>query len=302
MPIPQRHLFPSSQNGLSWLVTDDGSLTLRHDALNETYHSGCGAVAESLVVYLANSGVLNRLASGMKTRVFELGFGTGTAFLLTAACAETFQCELEFFAIENNPLPASILTQLNIASHLSKALNDNELLYPNEISTSKPHEDEQPLSDTKQLAKSARPLQPDHFTHLPELTQQLVGQWPASFEQEERSGAMQRLQFCLGRFTRLNLIVGNAQNMLPHRDLDSLSSKFDAVYYDAFSPESCPQLWTVEMFQLMKQILSTQGRLTSYCVKSQVRHQLAMAGFEVERHAGPVGGKRQVLVACPKFN
>ena len=98
------------------------------------------------------------------------------------------------------------------------------------------------------------------------------------------------------------MIVGNAENQLPQRDLDSLSSKFDAVYYDAFSPASCPQLWTLEMFQLMKQILSTQGRLTSYCVKSQVRHQLAMAGFEVERYAGPARGKRQVLVARPKFN
>ncbi len=57
MAVPKRPTTPTSSAGLHWQITDDGSRTLWDERLDETYHSGCGAVAESLVVYLLNSGV-----------------------------------------------------------------------------------------------------------------------------------------------------------------------------------------------------------------------------------------------------
>ena len=47
----------------------------------------------------------------------------------------------------------------------------------------------------------------------------------------------------------------------------------------------------------MFKMLGVNGRLVSYCVNRRVRDTLTEVGFAVNRVAGPVGGKREVLVA-----
>ncbi len=99
MGLPERLKIPTSEDGLHWQITDDGSRTLWNAALDETFHSGCGAVAESLVVYLMNSGVHQRLVTGQGSAVLEYGFGTATAFLLTAADACRYGTALQYRAL-----------------------------------------------------------------------------------------------------------------------------------------------------------------------------------------------------------
>ena len=75
---------------------------------------------------------------------------------------------------------------------------------------------------------------------------------------------------------------------------------FDAIYFDPYSPESNAELWGLPVLSVMRQVLAPGGRLVSYCVSRLVRDHLAQAGFEVERVAGPVGGKREVLIASAR--
>ncbi len=72
---------------------------------------------------------------------------------------------------------------------------------------------------------------------------------------------------------------------------------FDAIYFDAFSPKSSPDLWSVETLRRAHALLKPDGLFSTYCVSSQVRRQLGEAGFLVERIPGPPGGKREVLRA-----
>ena len=46
---------------LNIIKTDDGSLTIRDQQLGESYRSANGAVSESFLVYLKNSGMLDRI-------------------------------------------------------------------------------------------------------------------------------------------------------------------------------------------------------------------------------------------------
>ncbi len=72
--------------------------------------------------------------------------------------------------------------------------------------------------------------------------------------------------------------------------------KFDLIYYDAFGPPAQPEMWTIEIFSLLNQLLHPNGILVTYCAKGQVRRDLHSAGFDVERLEGPPG-KREMLRA-----
>lgn len=75
------------------------------------------------------------------------------------------------------------------------------------------------------------------------------------------------------------------------------SEIFDLIYFDAFSPEKQPDLWTPELFNALYHRLNVKGVMTTYCAKGVVRRMLEGAGFTVERLPGPPNGKREILRA-----
>jgi len=74
------------------------------------------------------------------------------------------------------------------------------------------------------------------------------------------------------------------------------SAKFDLVYYDAFEPETQPELWTQDVFEKLDNWMNPKGILTTYCCKGYVRRNMLGAGFEVTKVPGPPG-KREMIVA-----
>ncbi|MEI7504002.1 MAG: tRNA (5-methylaminomethyl-2-thiouridine)(34)-methyltransferase MnmD [Paludibacter sp.] len=69
---------------------------------------------------------------------------------------------------------------------------------------------------------------------------------------------------------------------------------FDVVYFDAFSPEKQPEMWTEQRFESLFAHCNGGAILTTYCAKGVVRRAMQAAGFVVERLAGPPG-KREIL-------
>ena len=81
-------------------------------------------------------------------------------------------------------------------------------------------------------------------------------------------------------------------------DLLALSlPEADVVFYDAFSPEKQPELWSEDLFCQLRKALPPGAVLTTYCAKGEVRRRLQRAGFLVERLPGPPSGKREILRA-----
>lgn len=76
-----------------------------------------------------------------------------------------------------------------------------------------------------------------------------------------------------------------------------VSEHWDVIYFDAFSPEKQPEMWTQELFAQLFVLLADGGMLTTYCAKGEVRRRLQSVGFRVERLPGPPGGKREILRA-----
>jgi tRNA U34 5-methylaminomethyl-2-thiouridine-forming methyltransferase MnmC len=99
------------------LLTNDGSHTLHHPTLNETYHSKFGAVEESKYVFLEKGlGDYLKRTSNSKQQaisILEIGYGTGLNALLFADYAIENKIKLQYTGIDILPLSEAILTQLN---------------------------------------------------------------------------------------------------------------------------------------------------------------------------------------------
>ncbi len=72
--------------------------------------------------------------------------------------------------------------------------------------------------------------------------------------------------------------------------------KIDLIYFDAFSPEKQPEMWSPELFSSLFQQCNPNAILVTYCAKGIVRRSMQAAGFKVERIPGPPG-KREMLRA-----
>lgn len=81
--------------------------------------------------------------------------------------------------------------------------------------------------------------------------------------------------------------------------LESLESykaneKFDLIYFDAFSPDKQPELWTYEIFEKIHSFMSPDSILVTYCAKGEVQRNMKKAGFKIEKLKGPAGKREMV--------
>jgi len=83
----------------------------------------------------------------------------------------------------------------------------------------------------------------------------------------------------------IKILLGDAL-----QTIDSVNEKFDAVFFDPFSPKKCPELWTLDFFKKIKSKMNKGGILATYSCARVVRDNLREAGFEVKD--GPCVGRR----------
>ena len=92
-------------HALKLIQTADGSSSLYHTGLDETYHSRHGAIAESKHVFI-DQGLKHRLTQDNTDQlsVLEMGFGTGLNALLTLLFLQNMTQEQQEFGQERRSL------------------------------------------------------------------------------------------------------------------------------------------------------------------------------------------------------
>ena len=75
------------------------------------------------------------------------------------------------------------------------------------------------------------------------------------------------------------------------------TENYNLIYFDAFAPEKQEELWSEDIFERLHHALEIGGILTTYCVKGVIKRRLKKIGFAIEKLAGPIGGKREMLRA-----
>ena len=259
-------------------TTEDGSLTLYTPRFGEHYHSTHGAVQESAHIYLG-LGLRQRLEywaepEGVALRCFEVGFGTGLNALLSWMEAERSHRLIHYYSIE---LYRQLHYELSTAIPLSTAGGTEpsceEALASVELAA------RLGTQGTKEVGSSTSSAPLDCLGDSHGALMQLH---EAAWDED----------VTLSRYFVLHKISGDL-NALP------FPAALDLVYYDAFSPESQPELWREELFAQLRRCCRPGAILTTYCAKGEVRRRLERSGFSVERLPGPPG-KREVLRATAR--
>ena len=110
---------------LEFRITKDGSHTLYHPALDETYHSIHGAVNESIHVFIENGlkHVVNEL-NLKQVDIYEVGFGTGLNALLSNQYSRYTNININYCASEKYRLDNKVINELNYLSFTNRKLKE----------------------------------------------------------------------------------------------------------------------------------------------------------------------------------
>jgi tRNA U34 5-methylaminomethyl-2-thiouridine-forming methyltransferase MnmC len=71
---------------------------------------------------------------------------------------------------------------------------------------------------------------------------------------------------------------------------------YDLIYFDAFSPDVQPEMWSLKNIEKILTCLSTGGVFVTYSSRGDLKRNLRSCGMDVKRFPGPPG-KRHVLRA-----
>ena len=121
-------------------------------------------------------------------------------------------------------------------------------------------------------------------SHLPILVADLKILWPDK--------GFQIVRQCLkngssGRFS----IEMHSQNAL--QVIDDIRGVFDAVYFDPFSISKNPEMWTMDVFRRMYELVADDGALVTYACGRSAREKISAVGFKIENIKAPGGAFHQ---------
>lgn len=268
--------------------TSDGSLTLLHTGLNQTYHSVNGALQEAQHVFLQQGLQYFLRQSGTATaRVLEIGFGTGLNFLVSAAYCLQNGISLTYTGVEPFPLNRETLRESEYGRLLPGTGNWERFLswYPGG----------QPfyLTGEQQAAGNHDNLrEPERLGEQPGAPKpRKLGEQPEMGEQPEpgkraKSGEADAIT---SELVRLELLQ---QKVLQTGPLPPA----DVIYFDAFAPATQPEMWTQEVISHVTSSLEGGGVFVSYSITGNLKRMLKGLGFSVEKPKG-AAGKREMIRA-----
>ncbi len=75
-----------------------------------------------------------------------------------------------------------------------------------------------------------------------------------------------------------------------------LPQGIDIIFFDAFAPNSQPELWDEKLLSRLYDSLNSEGILTTYCAKGSFKRALKSVGFTLDSIPGP-HGKREMTRA-----
>ncbi|MEN6292868.1 MAG: MnmC family methyltransferase [Methanobacterium sp.] len=84
---------------------------------------------------------------------------------------------------------------------------------------------------------------------------------------------------------KINIYLSDARYVIKEID-----KKYDAVFLDPFSPLKSPELYTIDFFLILKNILKDEGIILTYTSAAPVRSAMVHAGFYVGE--GPLFGRK----------
>ena len=238
------------------IETSDGFYTLKSSVINgstETMHTHHGAVEESIQKYIEPSGLKDKIISKDEIRILDTCSGLGYN---AAAALDLWQ------SIPNN---CKIKLDMVEISRETLAIT---LLIPS------------PLKSYEIIKKA---VEDELFNE---------GFLSLKSEKKETPKNVDINIYCMDiRKLIKNLIECKSSNTEHIKSIINNDGIYDIIFLDPFSPLLTPELYTLDFFKALKQIIKNNGLILTYTSAAPVRSAFIEAGFNVGE--GPQFGRKR---------
>lgn len=315
-----------SQDNFRLIPCQDGSLTIHSALHDQCFHSSAGALLESQYIYLElglkaylaseastksseassnNSGFISAssnnnssakaIDSSMKTLDFPEKTYDGSVETLDDSSAKAHDSSVETIDPQMETLASkqkiSVL-EIGFGSGINALLCALEFLQQRS-SNEKTASDAQALQMPEQFEFESIELYPipeeiwSQLDYASLLANERLSREDiqAIFEKIHRAAWNERCEILPGFFLHKR-----------HEDILTFepAAQYQVVFFDAFSPDCQPMLWSKDVFSKIKNAMLPGAFMTTYSSKGFVKQNLRELGFDVLRKPGP-GQKRHVL-------
>ncbi len=306
--------------------TEDGSSTLRNGPDGDTYHSVRGAVGEARHVFI-EAGF--QAVTRSHVRVFEMGFGTGLNAFLTLLEAEKHEARrqwgasalhrgwrradtlrvefrrnfgpsccatsrtVEYVAIEKHPVPEEVTATLGYSDDPRFAAMHSA---PWGVWS-------EPAEGFRLLKLHGDASEAGFWEGLDEILGGKENERiAAQLSRPLKAGSGREILGDHRTILHSTVAQNSSSPSPPHGGTMEVATQpriadrkmFNLVYWDAFSPDTQPELWTPEIFSRMASRMSPGAILVTYSAKGDVRRALSAAGMTVEKLPGALGKRHMV--------
>ncbi len=259
-------------------ITEDGSHTLFSEMAGQTYHSSHGAVQESRHIFISQL-ALKCQQSMLDGRLVEIeGQGLTDPSAYGSSPNSREQLEGQRSMVDGRRLA---VLEIGFGTGLN-ALLTAQWARENGVRVDFTTIELYPLREEVYRELNYGRLLGDEglFVKIHEA------EWDAGFVQVGENFAIRKCKSDIVEWLNSQQSAVDGQRM----------GLYDVVYFDAFSPDAQPELWTEDVFRCVYGLMRWGGVLTTYCAKGDVRRAMLAAGFRVEKLQGPPG-KRHILRA-----
>lgn len=225
----------------------DGSFSLFSGRFGEGFHGPIGALREARAKFVRPA-QLERFPAGHALVVVDVGFGLGTNSAALLEAAQARHLSLQIWALELDPEP--LRQALAIAAFRQQWQTGTLHLLEGLLQHGQARTP--PTARTPATANAGMRATPSAAPGLSSTAHLLWGD---------------------GRQGIRRLLASGTEGG------EDLAGRCDLVLLDAFSPQRCPELWSLEFLTALARLLRPEGRLLTYCCAAAVRNSLQLAGL-----------------------
>lgn len=266
--------------------TQDGSLSLYNNEVNDVYHSKIGAYTEALNKFTLPSGILDFVRDNNVVNILDVCYGLGynSRVSLSEIRKINPECKVNITAIE---FDAEVLL-FNLINQIKDENNKDSYIIESAISRLVKDIQHQPkikdiLEDLVNLGCKDIP-EPHSRSRIHNTYYMSI---PFRISSSKKCSSK-------GLFLNFEAYINDLRTVIP-----SLSKKYDFIFYDAFTPSKVPEQWSLQLFEKLYTLLNDNGAYITYASAAPVRQALIEAGFYIGR-TKPIGKKSSGTIAYKK--
>lgn len=283
------------------VATQDGSLGLYNETVDDIYHSSRGARTEAFEKFIYPSGIAGKLKNNNSIKILDVCYGMGynTKAVIDTCLKNDFKGIISIDALEMDPdvvafsflvkdkyfdfyimdfLDFDIFEDDGMITSIFKIMKSDDLKDFLTLPTSRFF-----CKNTKGGYKDVSDIKINsnlHNIYYRNISHRNIEKFKPSLKHPEIA-----LRVCLGD---------------ARKTVCQLAGNYDCIFLDAFTPDKLPTLWSVEFFKILKDLLKPDGNITTYSNAATIRSGMREAGLFVGKtQYGTIAYKDENFVETP---